>query len=287
MFPIWAQVLELGPAKLHPIDVPLNSSPSTYRDLLARLNADESFRGALVTSHKVRILQAARDMFTTVDAAGEILGEISCIAHREDGLHGSAKDPYTSGRAMSAFIPPDHFRESKAEVLCFGAGGSGMAIAMHLMTQRPLEDQPARMTIVNRSENRLKDCAVMLRELGIQDRVRLVANENPATNDELMAHSTPGTLVINATGMGKDTPGSPITDAAVFPEAGLAWELNYRGELDFLHQAERQKHRLTRVEDGWTYFIHGWSSVIAEVFDLSIDEEQLAQLDEAATAIRT
>ena len=51
----------------------------------------------------------------------------------------------------------------------------------------------------------------------------------------------PASLVINATGMGKDLPGSPITDRGLFPMRGIAWELNYRGELQFLHQALAQR----------------------------------------------
>ena len=59
--------------------------------------------------------------------------------------------------------------------------------------------------------------------------------------------------MINATGMGKDLPGSPITEAGRFPMNGVAWELNYRGELQFLDQAlaQREARNLT-VEDGWT-----------------------------------
>ena len=73
-------------------------------------------------------------------------------------------------------------------------------------------------------------------------------------------------IVINATGMGKDTPGSPLTDLGIFPKNGIAWEFNYRGELDFMHQALRQiESRNLKVEDGWVYFLHGWSQVIAEV----------------------
>jgi shikimate 5-dehydrogenase len=85
--------------------------------------------------------------------------------------------------------------------------------------------------------------------------------------------------VINATGMGKDTPGSPITDAAEFPEGGLVWELNYRGDLQFLQQAlqQRERRRL-QVHDGWRYFIHGWATVIEEVFHLSLREDQVARL---------
>jgi shikimate 5-dehydrogenase len=86
-------------------------------------------------------------------------------------------------------------------------------------------------------------------------------------------------MVINATGMGKDSPGSPITDAAEFPEGGIAWELNYRGDLQFLRQAlEQRRRRSLEVQDGWRYFIHGWAVVMEEVFDRTIDEDQLARL---------
>ena len=92
-----------------------------------------------------------------------------------------------------------------------------------------------------------------------------------------------GSIVINATGMGKDTPGSPITDEALFPRNGIAWEINYRGELDFWHQAMAQKEaRHLRVEDGWLYFLHGWTQVIAEVLHISIAEhfDRLAEIAE-------
>ena len=55
-----------------------------------------------------------------------------------------------------------------------------------------------------------------------------------------MARLPDDSIVINATGMGKDTPGSPVTNAGLFPRGGIAWEFNYRGELDFMHQALAQ-----------------------------------------------
>ncbi len=71
--------------------------------------------------------------------------------------------------------------------------------------------------------------------------------------------------------LGKDAPGSPITDAAVFPEDGLAWDFNYRGDLVFLRQAwSQQPGRRLHVEDGWTYFVIGWLAVIGEVFGRAI-----------------
>ena len=87
--------------------------------------------------------------------------------------------------------------------------------------------------------------------------------------------------------MGKDIPGSPITDKGLFPRQGLAWELNYRGELDFWHQAMAQQARqqLT-IEDGWLYFLHGWTQVIAEVLDIALTPETFAALGELAADLR-
>src|SRR5262249_42705757 len=87
----------------------------------------------------------------------------------------------------------------------------------------------------------------------------------------------------NATGMGKDLPGSPITAEGRFPKNGIAWELNYRGELEFLHQAMRQReNRGLRVEDGWIYFLHGWTQVIAEVLHIEMSRELFNSLESIA-----
>ena len=84
----------------------------------------------------------------------------------------------------------------------------------------------------------------------------------------------PWSLIVNATGLGKDRPGSPLTDAVEFPENSLVWEINYRGDLLFMHQALVQKEaKNLHVEDGWIYFIHGWTQVIAEVFHIEMTQE--------------
>ena len=94
----------------------------------------------------------------------------------------------------------------------------------------------------------------------------------------------------HATGLGKDAPGSPLTDAAVFPEQGFAWDFNYRGDLLFLAQARRQAAaRQLYVEDGWVYFLHGWTRVIAEVFHIEIPVRgpEFEKLGEIAATART
>ena len=65
------------------------------------------------------------------------------------------------------------------------------------------------------------------------------------------------------------------------------WELNYRGELAFLHHARAQAAaRELHVEDGWLYFLHGWSAVIAEVFDVELPSERFERLRATAEGIR-
>jgi shikimate 5-dehydrogenase len=117
--------------------------------------------------------------------------------------------------------------------------------------------------------------------------VDYVHNADPVENDRLLETVPPGSLVVNGTGMGKDSPGSPITDKGVFPEGALVWELNYRGELGFLHQAERQAmSRGLVIEDGWRYFVHGWTCVMEEVFDLEMTPEIVGELSQIALGLR-
>jgi shikimate 5-dehydrogenase len=102
-----------------------------------------------------------------------------------------------------------------------------------------------------------------------------------------MAGLPRASLVVNATGLGKDAPGSPLSDSARFPEAGIAWEFNYRGSLEFLAQARAQKQeRNLVVEDGWRYFIHGWSQVIADVFGIEMTPSRVEQLGNVADGFR-
>jgi shikimate dehydrogenase len=287
VFPRWAEVLDLGTVAFDPVDVPVATDPARYEEVVDRIAADPAHVGALVTTHKFRLLEATQDRFASLDRYAKLLGEISCISKRERGLHGSAKDPLTSGAALDAFVPPGHFGTSRGHVLCLGAGGSGLAITVNLLTREDPADRPERIVLVNRRRERLEECARILSELGVSDAVELVENAAPERNDELMAQLPPGSLVVNATGLGKDRPGSPITERGRFPRRGLAWELNYRGELDFLHQARaQQQERTLTVEDGWTYFIHGWTAVVAEAFDIGIDGPTLERLSEVASEVR-
>jgi shikimate dehydrogenase len=288
VFPRWAAVLGLGDVELQPFDLPLDTSPETYREVLVAIRDDPDHRGALVTSHKVRLLDAASDLFHELDPYAELCWEVSCVSKRDGHLIGHAKDPFTSGQAMDAFLPPGYFGSRGAHVLCLGAGGSGLAIAINLLTRPDRGERPERVVLVNRGAERLEVCRKVLERLeGVTTEVAYVANADADRNAALVASLPAGSMVVNATGMGKDVPGSPLPDDVVFPLDGIAWELNYRGDLRFQRQAEAQaRERGLRVEDGWRYFIHGWSEVIAEAFALRLNEPLLGRLSDEAGGVR-
>lgn len=271
VFPRWAAHLRLGDVAIQGIDCQWHDDPAVYRNVVDFIARDPLSRGALVTTHKLDLLKACRDRFAYLDPYAQLMGEISCISKRSDGLRGHAKDPITSGLGLEAFLPRDHWMNTGAEVFAIGAGGSAIAITSHLMDPQHGANRPSRIIVSNRSPARLDEIREIHHQLKSPIPVEYHLAPRAEDNDALMARLKPGSLVMNATGLGKDAPGSPITDAARFPDQGFAWEFNYRGDLLFLHQAQAAATRQRlHVEDGWVYFLHGWTRVVAEVFDVDI-----------------
>jgi shikimate 5-dehydrogenase len=199
------------------------------------------------------------------------MDEVSSISKRDGRLVCHAKDPISSGLAIEAFLPPDHWARTGAEVLCLGAGGSTLAIVSYLAKPEHGKNRPSRIVVTNRSTPRLEQVQRLARQIHSQVPVQCVHTPQPPDNDAQAVGLRPGSLVINATGLGKDAPGSPFTDAVHLPLRAIVWDLNYRGNLVFLTQARAQEARAgLQIEDGWIYFIHGWTQVIAEVFHVEI-----------------
>jgi shikimate 5-dehydrogenase len=271
VFPLWARELGLQGARLQGIDLPLHAPADDYRRVVDFLSGDELSRGALVTTHKIDLYRAARDLFDATDEFASMMGETSCLSKTPDGLICHAKDPISSGLALEAFLPADSWKSTGGQVLSMGAGGSTIAISWYLSQRAHADNRPASIVVSNRSQPRLDHIREIHEALDTDTAFEYVLAPAPEDNDRILDRLPPGSLVINATGLGKDAPGSPLTDRAVFPERGLAWELNYRGDLVFLDQARTQQpQRLRHVEDGWVYFLHGWTQVIGEVFHVDI-----------------
>ncbi|MBL9202533.1 MAG: hypothetical protein JNL39_18625 [Opitutaceae bacterium] len=270
VFPRWAERLGLGRCALHGIDFPLGAPAAGYRAALEFIKRDPLSLGALVTTHKLAIFSAGQGIFDELDPLTRALGEVGSVFKRDGRLHGRAVDPITSSHALAAQIEPAYWRGG-AEALILGAGGAGTALACQLANADAVRGRPARIHIVDRAPARLAHVRALhatWREAPpLVDHVVASAGET----DAILARLPPGSLVANATGLGKDAPGSPLTDAARFPEGAVVWEFNYRGNLVFLDQARAQeKARGLRIADGWVYFLHGWTTVIADVFGVQI-----------------
>lgn len=287
LFPEWAKTLGLENAVLKGIDMEIHANPEDYRKVVNFIKNDPLSMGALVTTHKIDLYDAAKDLFDYLGPFANMFGELSSISKRDGQLFGHAKDPISSGLAMESFIPADYWKTHQGEVFIIGAGGSAIAISAYLLDPKNGENIPSRVIVANRSEKRLLEIESIIDKVNRNARVEYHLTPKTEQNDVLMESLKPNSLVINATGLGKDRPGSPLSDGSEFPEDSLVWELNYRGELDFMHQALEQKDtKSLHVEDGWIYFIHGWTQVVAEVFDLDITGERFEEIEKLSNQMR-
>lgn len=287
IFPLWMNKLGKPGISIAGIDLKIHDNPENYRQAVAQIKYDVSSIGALITTHKMDLYSAAEDMFDYFDDYALLLKEVSSISKNGGKLEGHAKDPISSGLSFEHIAGKGYFIKTKAHLLIFGAGGSSIATILYIIIKRDPSDKPEKIIIVNRSQPRLDHLKKIIQNIKTNIEIEYICNQDPKVNDNIMNSLPPYSMVINATGMGKDTPGSPITDKGLFPENGIAWEFNYRGELDFMHQAEKQKNlRGVKVEDGWIYFIHGWTQVISQVLHLEITEELFNRLVNVANTLK-
>jgi len=274
IFPLWAEYLGLRDTEIKGIDFPPHADPAAYRQAVEFIKNDPLSAGALVTTHKIDLFAACRDMFDEIDPFAQLMGETSCVSKANGKLVCHAKDPISSGLALEGFLPRNHWATTGAEVFVMGAGGSAIAMTWYLTLSdavRETANRPSRIIVSNRSQPRLTEIRRIHAGSRVDVPVEYVLAPKQIENDAILNRLKPSSLVVNATGLGKDAPGSPITQDGQFPERGIVWELNYRGELLFLDQARAQQaERHLQIEDGWTYFIHGWTRVIAEVFHINI-----------------
>ncbi|MCM1134115.1 MAG: shikimate dehydrogenase [Clostridium sp.] len=283
VFPKWAKELGLTDAVIKGIDFTPHSPAEAYREAVTFIKEDPFSLGALVTTHKIDLFRTCKDLFEYIDPYAEQLGEVSSISKKDGKLCAHAKDPISSGLALRKFVPENYWGEYDGDVMLMGAGGSTLAMSIYFAQACKGGNSPRKIYITNRSQPRLESAKRILKDLNSNVTFEFCYNPKPEDNDKTLSGLKPHSLIVNATGLGKDGPGSPLTDAAVFPQDSLVWEINYRGDLLFAEQARRQQQEKNlHVELGWDYFIYGWTQVIEEVFHITIDEQEIARLSELA-----
>lgn len=258
IFPQWVRLAGVTDAVLEGIDIPVGAPPKVYRDVALRMKHEPDCHGALVTTHKVALYRHTGDLFDSFDEDARLLGEASCVVCRGGLLEGQAIDTLTGKLSLQALLKGETFT---GEALILGAGGAGLALAVVLRRHH----RPSRVVLTDVSGERLAEVA------GLVDAER-VAVKDPSDHDRLIASLSPGSLIVNATGIGKDRPGSPVTEDVRFPKKAIAWDFNYRGDLKLLDLARQAG---VQTSDGWEYFVHGWTQITARILGFEVTPELL------------
>ena len=267
---VWQSILGIV-CKVRGLDISLEADDDTYVRFLNDLLTDDSVEGAVITTHKVRVFRAGQSLFSELDQLALACEEVNAIRRTPAGLCGWARDPVSVGRVVDRVWP-----ESEGGVICLGAGGTARALAHHLFTTRPpvgfVCADPIRASVEHLVQT--AGCPV-------------AGHVGNGPWDDLIDSAPPGSLIVNATGMGKDRPGSPITGRTRFPPRAVVWELNYRGKLEFLDLARTQeKGSGLQVHDGWQLFCHGWAAALSAVLDLPDDGKLGDRFAQATKALR-
>jgi shikimate 5-dehydrogenase len=292
LFPRWMEMLGVD-ARIEGIDLRLEAGDATYRNVVQRIKDDPQVAGAVITAHKLGVYAAAHDLFDTNDPFVSLCREVSSISKGGDSVGAHATDARAANATMRAMLGPEYWARHQAGVLCLGAGGAATAIALCLLADlgslagavRPAPTPPRRILFVDIDSRRLKALRRVVETVNAGAGVEYFCHAAAEDNDALLSGLPAASLIINATGLGKDRPGSPLTDAAVFPQGAVVWDLNYRGALPFLAQAQaQQERRQLQVHDGWLYFLHGWTHALSPVLHVDLTGPVFEDL--AAMAMR-
>ncbi|MBB3606382.1 shikimate 5-dehydrogenase [Mycolicibacterium sp. BK556] len=260
VFADWCAILEREWILRH-VDIPVDAEPPAYEECLDLVSASE-YVGGLVTTHKARIFDRCRDRFHYLEPICEVLGEVGILFKDETVLCGGVSD-VVSGRHILSCILDQNESVSREYAVVIGAGGAGLAAAWNLGVEGVGDFSS--VVVVENSAARVDRVLAIIADWPCGRPVKVVSSE-AGFADDILSTLPMGGLVVNATGMGKDRPGSPIRSADCLPDHCIVWEFNYRGTLDMLRMATSVSPSKGVVTyDGFDYFACGWSVVMSRV----------------------
>jgi shikimate 5-dehydrogenase len=274
---------------------------------MAAMTANPGVLGAVVTSHKLRLFNACGDLLDDAEPLVALTREINSVSTRE-GVRAFARDPQSLDIILDGVGGPGGDSGAPGggggpgggpaprAVLCIGAGGAAIALMLAmrlditgtLAAGRPVlrAGRAARgpLTIVGRDQASLDNIRAVRDRCGIPgEGVALRLAPAAGAVAGCVRSAAAGTVVCNATGLGKTSPGSPLPDLTAFPPGAVAWDFNYRGPLTFLSQA---RHAGAATEDGWDYFVAGWSAALAAITGTELTPDLLSRAVRSARTAR-
>ena len=73
IFPKWMAVLGRPEVELVGYDCPIHADAAQYRQIVEQIKSDPLALGALITTHKIDLLAATRDLFDELDPYAELM----------------------------------------------------------------------------------------------------------------------------------------------------------------------------------------------------------------------
>ena len=168
--------LGLGEVEICGHDFAMHAPSESYREVVRAIASDPMELGALSRPTRSTCSPPAGTCSTSSTPTRSCAGKCRLCPSADGLFRAHAKDPISSGRALDEFVEPGYWasgagrrqdaagrsrartpvggrrapgpggrrahRRSRSEVLLFGAGGSNLAISLHLMTGRPSDDRP-------------------------------------------------------------------------------------------------------------------------------------------------
>lgn len=267
-FERWCQAIDVK-ARMLGVDIPIGAPKETYERFFQDYMGSPQIIGGLVTSHKAALFTHCSKLFSHLTRDAENLEEIGAVFRQGGGAWaGDASDVPASGLAASKLLTTPQWHSGSKQVVIFGAGGAGLALSITLAS---LRQPPAEIVLTESRPDRMETVRRILQRVRADRLIKLISSEE---NQRLVDGKPSGTLFVNASGLGKDLPGSPIVSFANVAKDALVWDFNYRGDLLFLKQARfEQAAKNLVIEDGWWYFISGWAHVICRVFGKECTDE--------------
>lgn len=287
VFPLWMEILGQD-LDLDTVDIPLGAPAAKFRRAVEEIRDDPNVLGATITGHKTAIYETSKDLFAQISWPAQRLGEISVIVPGKEGLSGSVIEVESIGRTLVELGNEGQaITSDDADLVIYGAGGTASSLIACLTAEEwPAAARPRRTHVIDTDLTRLEHA----KHLATSGDRPLIIETHRTTGSHDLSTLLPlpeGSLIVNATGLGKDRPGSPVIHPAPWPKKAQVWDLNYRGDLMFIDDAKTADPALgLHIIDGWQLFINGWAEGLSKIFDRTVDTPTRQEMSAAARAIR-
>ena len=246
----------------------LISSDKKYREVIQYIQSRDDIYGVLITSHKIKFFNTCN--FSYLDTYATRLHEISTIVKQNNDLHGYAQDTLASGKMLTQ-IWETYSNYSIKTIVLIGSGGAAIAFCDFLCNSNMGERimNCINLFVVEKNKKKLANIKSIFSNTPHDISYQLAQSKKEL--GEVINGINSTAIIINATGMGKDTPGSPLPQKQKFSYGSILWDLNYRGDLKFLKNAAQYNTNTTiHLEDGWQLAVYGWLHVLEKIEGKSI-----------------